>query len=563
MQKNVASQVIGVQMVNAADGTAFTGTATVVVTIDGGTQSASGGTGPTHEGNGFHTYLPTQAETNGTHIGFTFTGSGAVPVTVQGYTHVSTDIATLQSTVDATSGAVGGSINVEATEDNTGGAIIDSVVFVGSVAGGTFASTEALDGTSHSIDDTTNVIDVVYGFSVGGGRVATGVTIHADVSDNTDEMLVKVYDHVGSDWETIGTLDGNAGMQALDIALLIKHTGLAAELGKVYIRLDTDSTTPSNILVDQILVSAVSIGQSVGYANGQIWVDTLAGTAGTEAYVNGTADNPVLTWADALTISAAVGITDFHIGNGSAITLTADSANLSLLGDNWDLALGGQNITGCHFRGASASGVGTATALFEFHECKLGAVTLDNAGLYQNCAFTATFTCGQAGVYTFHSGFTESSGADSIDANSVAVTLHLFDFHGEIDFTNLAAGDTVHITGGGAITTTTCTGGTIDHDGFFEYADAGGNVTEQQSDIKVGVDAIESVISTTHAELSAPPAATASLADKVEWIFMKLVNEGTFTLASGADTVANAAGTVIGTATGSDAAGVTTRGKYS
>ena len=86
MKKNVASQVVGVQMITAADGTAFTSATTVVVTVDGGTQSASGGTGPTHEGNGFFTYLPTQAETNGDHIGFTFTGSGAIPTTVQVYT---------------------------------------------------------------------------------------------------------------------------------------------------------------------------------------------------------------------------------------------------------------------------------------------------------------------------------------------------------------------------------------------------------------------------------------------------------------------------------------------
>ena len=86
MKKNVASQVIGVQMITAADGTAFTGTVTVVITVDGGTQSASGGTGPTHEGNGFHSYVPTQAETNGDHVAFTFTGTGAIPATVQVYT---------------------------------------------------------------------------------------------------------------------------------------------------------------------------------------------------------------------------------------------------------------------------------------------------------------------------------------------------------------------------------------------------------------------------------------------------------------------------------------------
>lgn len=86
MKKNVAGQVIGVQMISASDGSAFTSTVTLNITKDGGTQASSGGTGPTHEGNGFFTYVPTQAETNADHIGFTFTGSGAIPKTVQVYT---------------------------------------------------------------------------------------------------------------------------------------------------------------------------------------------------------------------------------------------------------------------------------------------------------------------------------------------------------------------------------------------------------------------------------------------------------------------------------------------
>lgn len=85
MIKNTASQIIGVQMVSATDGTAFTGTVSCAVTKDGGTQTAGGGT-VTHEGNGFHSYTPTQAETDADHIAFTFTGSGAIPATVQVYT---------------------------------------------------------------------------------------------------------------------------------------------------------------------------------------------------------------------------------------------------------------------------------------------------------------------------------------------------------------------------------------------------------------------------------------------------------------------------------------------
>jgi hypothetical protein len=87
MRRNVAGQFVGAQMITASDGSAFTGAVTVSVTGDAGTQAAgSVGSGAcAHEGNGFHTYAPAQAETNYTHVAFTFTGTGAVPVTVQIY----------------------------------------------------------------------------------------------------------------------------------------------------------------------------------------------------------------------------------------------------------------------------------------------------------------------------------------------------------------------------------------------------------------------------------------------------------------------------------------------
>lgn len=88
MRKNVAGQVIGAQLVSASDGSAFTGSVTVAVTGDGGTQATgSVGSGAcTHEGGGYHTYTPAQAETNYDLIAFTFSGSGAIPVTVQVFT---------------------------------------------------------------------------------------------------------------------------------------------------------------------------------------------------------------------------------------------------------------------------------------------------------------------------------------------------------------------------------------------------------------------------------------------------------------------------------------------
>jgi len=86
--KNTASQRIGGQMISATDGSAFTGAVTISVTVDAGVQATgSVGSGAcVHEGLGYHSYAPAQAETNGELLAFTFTGSGAIPATVQVFT---------------------------------------------------------------------------------------------------------------------------------------------------------------------------------------------------------------------------------------------------------------------------------------------------------------------------------------------------------------------------------------------------------------------------------------------------------------------------------------------
>lgn len=85
MKKNVSGQKVGTQMLSATDGSNFTGTVTVYITKDGGSQTigsvASGVC--THKGKGYHEYSPSQAETNADHIAFTFEGTGALTTTVQ------------------------------------------------------------------------------------------------------------------------------------------------------------------------------------------------------------------------------------------------------------------------------------------------------------------------------------------------------------------------------------------------------------------------------------------------------------------------------------------------
>lgn len=88
MTKNQANQTVGAEMIATADGSAFSGVVTAYVTGDGGVQAigtvASGIC--VNEGHGYYTYRPSRAETNYNQIAFTFTGSGALPVTVQVFT---------------------------------------------------------------------------------------------------------------------------------------------------------------------------------------------------------------------------------------------------------------------------------------------------------------------------------------------------------------------------------------------------------------------------------------------------------------------------------------------
>ena len=85
MRKNTASQTICAQLNSTTDGSAVTtGTTTVYVLGDGGTQASGSGT-VTHEGQGCWSYVPTQAETNYTHVAYTFVNTSAISQTVNVY----------------------------------------------------------------------------------------------------------------------------------------------------------------------------------------------------------------------------------------------------------------------------------------------------------------------------------------------------------------------------------------------------------------------------------------------------------------------------------------------
>jgi hypothetical protein len=106
MIKNAVGQTVCFQAISTTTGAAVTsGTPTVYVTIDGGTQGAGTGAS-THEGNGCWSYACAQADTNGTHVAFTFVLTGAVSQTVNVYPTISSSGSGANSvTITWTSGA--------------------------------------------------------------------------------------------------------------------------------------------------------------------------------------------------------------------------------------------------------------------------------------------------------------------------------------------------------------------------------------------------------------------------------------------------------------------------
>ena len=404
-------------------------------------------------------------DVNVTQISEDSTAADNLELQYDGTGYVAPTAPSTQSQVDSIGAASGGSVNIEATEDNTGGAIIDAVTFVGSVQSGTFASTDAQDGVYHDIDDTANDIDVVYGFDVGGARVATSISFDGFVQASADEMKIKVYDHVGSDWEIIGTISGQNGTTniTLELPLLLKHTGTGAELGKVYIRFDTDSTTPANLSIDRLLVSAVTSSASLGFVNGSVWIDTVNGTAGTGAGI-GTITAPVDNIDDALTIAIANNLSDFHIAPGSTITPTGAVASYGLLGHEYTIDFNGQSFAGSYIEGASVAASTATGAGIIFKECIFDSnVTLPPCTMRFCYWGNMTLTAGSTGEFFLNDCRSRVSGSDSpsFDFNAVAVGLSVRSYSGGLKLTNMAAGDTASLEGTGAVTEVTSTGGAL------------------------------------------------------------------------------------------------------
>lgn len=172
-------------MITASDGTAFTGSVTVYVTGDAGTQavgSVSSGA-CAHEGEGYHTYAPAQGETNYDLVAFTFKGTGAIPTTVQIFT-------TFPQTGDAYATATAIETDTQDIQGRLPAALVSGRIdaSVGAMA------TDVVTSTALAASAVTEIQSGLSTLDAAGVRTAVGLA-----SANLDTQLTAIDDYLDTE----------------------------------------------------------------------------------------------------------------------------------------------------------------------------------------------------------------------------------------------------------------------------------------------------------------------------------------------------------------------------
>jgi len=329
--------------------------------------------------------------------------------------------------------------------------------------------------------------------TMGGGVTLTNAGGDAEIRGAVKSLTVTSSGAATTDFVcTSGapvTVNGTGGT----VNIYGMHNGITDNSGATVTinDLGVDVTlTDAEAVWDRVLTGAThNIADSAGrrvrnlqefgsYENDSVWIDTVAGSAGTTDYESGTILNKVDSIADANTIAASLGLNGRAIIPGSTITLAASQDNQNFWGNNWTLALGGQSVSATHIRGAAVSGICTGATEPEFHECLINAVTVPP------CRFIASDIDGvvtlPVGEVHFHGCAGEAGGALDFGAAIANTTAYWTHFSGEIAIDNLGqlGTDILYLAGEGRLMlNASCVAGTIYLDGHITVVNNGSGMT--------------------------------------------------------------------------------------
>jgi len=320
MQKNVAGQKIGAQLVSATDGSAFTGSVTVYVTGDAGTQAVgSVGSGAcAHEGEGYHTYAPAQAETNYDLIAFTFKGTGAVPVTVQVYTRVDANVLTAAGTA-WNSGAI-----TEASFATTAGSFIPlGIIDQGTAQSATSTTVRLRAGATFAADDIKDSIILVKGSTQDRwqtGRICTDYD--AGTKDATVDPAFTTPPTGTISYIVVAGAADLSTPPAVNVTQISGDSAAADNLEAVL-----DGTGGVTLVADLTgnIDGAVSVASALG--SGSVNADALAADAVSEIWSAGTR---TLTAGTNIVLAKGTGITGFNDLSAAQVESEVNDALVAL-----------------------------------------------------------------------------------------------------------------------------------------------------------------------------------------------------------------------------------------
>lgn len=347
-----------------------------------------------------------------------------------------------------------------------------------------------LSGTDIQLVDTATT--VTNGVTLAAGAV-TDASLAGGLEIVFETDFATNYNTTRNAWAT--NAQDFVGTTASDpFAGQVVAASVTGAVGSVTAGVTLAATATSAQLVDDIMDEPLTAGthnvgdslgkrirdlQEVGSVyGGYVWVDTNASNTNTDSYIDGTSDNPVSTIAAANTIAAAVGLVRYKIAPGSSITLAQAQTNDLFEGEEWTLALGGQNIAGSIFIGAVVSGIGTGSNP-RFVDCEVGTATLADSRL-SACALTGTLTFSAAGDYYLDACYSGVAGAGTpvIDFGAAVANTNLSMRHYsggiQIDNKDNTGTDNMSLEGNGQLVVAASSGGAISIRGNFRVTNTGG-----------------------------------------------------------------------------------------
>lgn len=290
MERNVSSQAVAVQLTNLSSGQFHQPNSGAVLTYftgDGGAPALgsvnSGIASP--RSYGLHYYTPPASETDFTHVAFTFVASGAVTVTVQGWTRNTS----LQSGVDATIVAVASLHTRVGSLSALVGVVQNDVSSLHTRASSIQADVSSLQTRVSSVQ-------------------ADLTTIHTRVSSvdvrvsSLDTRVGSAATQVGSNFTGIGSLSANVASNGVSIASLhTRVSSIATQVGSVFSGVDSLLQNPpgSTTVTD---ITSAALARFFNRDSGLYYANATSGSVVAEITKN--AGGASLTVTD---IASAVG----------------------------------------------------------------------------------------------------------------------------------------------------------------------------------------------------------------------------------------------------------------